>query len=330
MQRKALIACCCVALATGVTPANAREKIPADYEVGHFFATPSTAKGQRLRLVVDTGGGGAAGLYPLWKKNIEKADIAVTPCGEGEDQVEVAHLAPSVWRGLPVIPGRPCDATALLIDGGSIAGEDGQLGAGYLPHFIWTFDYPDQALWLEDNNWKPSNGMRKVPLGFMENDTGDKLTGFPRVTLTIAGEPIDLLLDTGATAGPTEAGIKATGIDTAGGVGVTSYITTSVLERWHREHPLWRVVENGDHLLGLKARLIEVPKVEIAGWSIGPLWFTERPDRNFGQDFMSRWMDQEIVGAAGANLWQHFVMTLDYPRDAAWLACADCIDVHSK
>jgi hypothetical protein len=78
------------------------------------------------------------------------------------------------------------------------------------------------------------------------------------------------------------------------------------------------VIEHGDGIAG--GRLIEVPEVEIAGWRIGPVWFTERQDASFVG--MSRYTDQPVTGAAGGNIFQHFRMTLDYPAGVAWFACA--------
>ena len=112
-------------------------------------------------------------------------------------------------------------------------------------------------------------------------------------------------------------------IPTVNGYGVASYITRSVLERWHKAHPGWRVVDGGDDLLSPKpaSRMIEVPDVEIGGWSVGPVWFTERPDRNFGIKGMSRYMDRAVTGAVGGNVFEHFVMAIDYPHATAWFRC---------
>src|SRR6202012_3180536 len=138
------------------------------------------------------------------------------------------------------------------------------------------------------------------------------------------GIPINMLLDTGATAHPTAAGKAAAGTETeADGTGVTSYITPRMFDIWHKKHPGWRVVESGDDLLGAQfsARLIEVPKVQIAGWSIGPIWFTERPNKAFHK-MMARIMDETPEGAGGGNMLSHFSMTIDYTRAKAWFTCA--------
>ncbi|WDS35377.1 hypothetical protein [Pseudoxanthomonas sp.] len=325
MERVFLAVGCCIALSVSASPATAHEKLAADYEAGHFFITLNSSEGQRLRLVVDSGGGGGIGRFILTPAAVVREHLATRTCGTGDEASIVVDLPAPKWKGLPVVEHRGCDAMALVPDGYTELGDaDGNLGAGYLPHFTWTFDYPAKTLWRESSNWKAASQLRPLHMSFPKNAAGDRWSGLPRITLNIAGQPLDFLLDTGATAKPTPAGLEASHIDTARGIGVTSYITTSMLERWHREHQTWRLVDKGDALMD-GMRIIEVPSVEIAGWSVGPLWFTERPDGAFDEHTgISQYMDGPVVGAAGANLWQNFVMTLDYSHDTAWLACADC------
>jgi len=160
-----------------------------------------------------------------------------------------------------------------------------------------------------------------VPLGFRHDDDGHR-AGFPRVSIRVDGQSLDLLLDTGASSYPTAAAVKVSGTPTVRGEGVTSYITSSVFERWHAAHPDWRIVEHADDKVAAKplGRIIEVPEVEIAGWTVGPVWFTEQPDRAF-HVFMAQFMDKPTEGAAGGNLFQHFVMTLDYAHQSAYFRC---------
>jgi hypothetical protein len=72
--------------------------------------------------------------------------------------------------------------------------------------------------------------------------------------------------------------------------------------------------------------MIEVPEVIIAGYKVGPVWFTHRENRNF-HDFMSSFMDARVDGALGGNAFRHFIMTVDYPGAAAYFRCiAGCRD----
>lgn len=302
----------------GTTP---RQLVPTTYEAGHFYAMGTTVEGKTLRLLVDSGGAGGSGLYVVDPNAVARLGLKSSRCildGEKLDVVTTISFLPG--KGWPKSGDTPCAATALVVQGiGKSSRADGIIGAGYMPRHTWTFDYPAKKLWLEPADWKPRAGMHRITLGYQHNSAGGWATGFARLRVHVAGQPVDLLLDTGATGKPT----AATHAPTVEGFGVTSYITTHVLEQWHRQHPDWRVVEAGDDLFGSRnaTRTIEVPSLQVAGWIIGPVWFTERANGNFDEG-LSSYTDKQVQGAAGANIFRHFVMTIDYPHGAAWFACA--------
>lgn len=306
-----------VALGTRTSPTI----IPTHYEAGHFFATPTTKAGQPLRLLVDTGGGGTGGMYWLSDTAVARLKLHTSTCSVRGHSLTVA-TAPvfQPGGGLPAGIG-PCGGR-LMVNPGPYD-YDGQLGAPYLGSRVWTFDYPAQQLRIESSGWRPDPAAHSTPLGFQKNDAGAVVRYYPRIVVRVDGQPLDLLLDTGATAVPTAQGAKASGIPTVDGIGVASYITTTTLERWHRAHPDWTLVEQGDAAMAprFNARIIKVPALEIAGWSIGPVWFTERPDAAF-HGMMAEIMDKPPEGAIGGNALDHFLMTVDYPHAAAWFTCA--------
>lgn len=320
MKRFGLIG---MALAIVSTMASAQERseVPTVYEAGHFYATPTLVDGRSLRLLVDTGGGGAKGWFVLHQATVTRLSLPTERCPLGDESLNVVSpFDGHEHHGLPIRNDTPC-GQALVIPDSRLSHEDGQLGAGYLPGHSWTFDYPARKLWLESMHWQPAKDMHRVALGFPRGAQGVLMSGFPRIPIRVDGETVNLLLDTGATAQPTIAG-KVAGTEIApNGIGVTSYITTRQLERWHHAHPDWRIVDHGDDL-GVDARLIEVPRIEVGGWTIGPVWFTERPNEAFELPAgMSKYMDGVVSGALGANVFRHFVMTIDYPAEAAWFAC---------
>lgn len=312
----------------GVAPARA-QVLPTVYEAGHFYAVPETADGQKLKLVVDTGGGGGTvRLYWITTQAAKRLHLKIHTCKLDDDSVTVADLPkykPSL--GLPPPVSSPCGKVVMIQDVSQDpywnVRDDGQFSGSYLySQGIWSFDYPDKRLTLQGHSWRPDSSAHATQLGFKRDSHGRVLYGYARIVIGVDGKPLDMLLDTGATARPTVEGEQTSRPPTVNGTGVTSYITSSMFNRWHQAHPDWRVVANGDGLLGPKRtmRLIEVPKVEIAGWSLGPIWFTERPDPPF-HEMMSSMMDRQIEGSAGANVFQHFVMTLDYPHETAWFRC---------
>jgi hypothetical protein len=94
-------------------------------------------------------------------------------------------------------------------------------------------------------------------------------------------------------------------------VRATSFITANVFEKWRKRHPEWRVIEGAEKRSG--EAIIEVPKIVVGGYTVGPVWFTRRADRNF-HEYMSQWMDKRIEGALGGNALCHFRVSVDYPR----------------
>jgi hypothetical protein len=310
--------------AHATTATHPAHVIPTVYEAGHFYADPKTIEGQKLRLVVDTGGGGGAGMYWITKSAARRLGLKVRTCKVGDASISVASVPdykPGEGLPPPLESRSPCGNT-LIVGPKHYSDGDGQLGAGYLPGRVWTFNYPDRRFIVEGSSWQPNPRAHATKLGFMRSAKGEIATGFARVAIVVAGHTINMLLDTGATAHPTKAGKEASEIPTVNGEGVTSYIVHSIFERWHKQHPAWRVIKNGDDLLGPKhqTRIIEVPKVQIAGWTVGPVWFTERPDANFHK-FMGQWMDKKPDGAVGGNVFRHFVMTIDYPDAVAYFRC---------
>ena len=311
------IALFAAALLVGATSA---QTIPTHYEAGHFYATPQTTNGSSLRLLVDTGGGGAAGMYWLSAEAVQRLGLQTGMCAVGGESLTVA--TPPAYKPGQELPATLGPCPGKLMVNPQPHSDDGQLGAAYLGNRVWTFDYPQRRLVVEAADWQADPAAHRTPLGFQMDDGGKVVQHFPRIVVRVDGKPLNMLLDTGATAHPTVRGKRASGTETVHGFGVTSYITTGMLERWHKAHPGWTVVEDGDDLFAprFKARLIEVPALEIAGWTVGPVWFTERPDQAF-LGMMASIMDEPPEGAIGANVLDHFSMTVDYPNAAAWFLC---------
>jgi hypothetical protein len=134
----------------------------------------------------------------------------------------------------------------------------------------------------------------------------------PRIKVVVAGDTIDMLLDTGATSELNPVAVAAMG----GGPSTraSAFAAARLWDGWRKSHPSWRVVPSGE--LTMKADLIEVPTVTIAGYDVGPVWFAKRPDRVF-DGMMRQVMDKPILASVGGPALKYFKITMDYPNQRA-------------
>ncbi len=299
--------------------------LPARFEAGRVFVVPRTRDGQELRLYTDTGGG----LF-LDERAVERLKLATTAAPAGSDAPPGAKLA-SLPRFAPgfAIPAPLGNGGSLFVVPAARAEKqakegidgDGMLGEAWFAGRVWTWDYPGRRLVVNGAGWTRASGTKRVVLGFKTSADGKRETNFPRMRIRVDGKPIDVLLDTGATTVLTPHAMKALNDDLPA-ERATSMIVDEQFQAWRKRHPDWRVIDDAQQ--GSHAAMIEVPEVEIAGYRIGPVWFTWRPDANFHK-FMSGFMDRQVEGAIGGNALEHFVMTIDYPDAAAYFECTrDC------
>jgi len=317
LQRRSMLArmisACAVVLSSATHAADKPAlpyRLPATLVANRFFVQPVTDTGKALHLFTDTGGGllftpptaEALGI------EVKKPEKPGDPAGEIAwptfgDQAWIP--APAQLDGkLPVLIPPPNQGLDL---GG------GMLGAPWFADRCWEFDYPAGTLTLLPNGKLPKVAIgHQVKLGFQAED-GKHTTHFPRITVRIDGEPLELLFDTGATSALTPEAL-ATIADGGAATRGSSFITTSTAKRWRERHPDWLVIEKGEQ--GTKMDLVRAADVEVGGYSTGPVWFAVRPDDNFGK-WMSQWMDQPIVGALGGNALRGFRVTVDYLSETA-------------
>jgi hypothetical protein len=196
-----------------------------------------------------------------------------------------------------------------FIDGNA---SDGILGGRWFDGSTWTWDYAKGKLLWRSSNDVYVEPLHTVALGF-QRSRGAHATGFPRIGAVVDGQRLNFLLDTGAhtlvnALAVTQWHFPATPF-------ATSFIERSIFDRWHKAHPEWPYVADGE--IATHAPMIRVPEVEIAGYAVGPAWFTARPDKNFAT-FMSQFMDEPVVGAIGGSVLHFFRLTVDYTGERAY------------
>lgn len=264
--------------------------IDSEFVAGRFLVHVPLPDGTRIRLLADTGGG----------LTVAPDVVAALP------RVPHAHDPGLYGVRLPLDPpvAVGSDVAFLLPPRNDY---DGVLGACWFADRVWVFDYVAGRLEVLDRS--PVCG--PIAVGFPCRD-GVRSAHYPRVEVTIDHDPLQLLLDTGATVALTDAGLQALGAGPRHRA--SSFIVSSVLDDWRTRHPDWPFIESAGRFD--TADLIRVPSIGIGDTELGPVWFERRPDTNF-HDCMSQWTDRRIDGALGGNAFAGRRLTIDYPRATA-------------
>lgn len=287
--------------------------LPVKYASDRFYVVAVTVVGDTLLFYTDTGGGANM----IYEGAVDRLGVETERLDIGNDSVEVVSMPPlSKESAIPSPSALPPFGDRLLVRKAPehSASSDGFLGRTWFAGRVWEFDYPQQSLGLVTSlGHLTAPRSRRVALGFQTDSTGNRTTYFPRIRVHVEGDSFDLLFDTGATVHLTEGALDQ--LDDEGpSVRGTSFIVESVFERWRQHHPDWQVIEHADGMLDMP--MIKVPEILIGGYTVGPVWFTMRPDRNF-HDYMSQWMDRRVDGALGGSALRYFRVIVDYPNAVA-------------
>lgn len=290
--------------------------IPTQFRENMFYACPVAESGVRLKFYTDSGGG-----VLIYRSVVDGLHLPVLHAevdGKNADEVVLPPLRkdgaiPSPLGSKGKLFVLPDDQRLPIFD----ADMSGLLGQQWFADRIWTWNYTNRQLLLRTEDDLPKvSAEHKASLGFKTNQRGkrDPSLSFARIETTVDGEKIDLLFDTGASTMLTRQALEAIHVGHAA-LRATSFIAKSIFERWHSRHSDWKVIENAEEHTG--ASMIQVPSVDIGGYTVGPVWFTERPDKNFTQ-WMSQWMDKTVYGALGGSALQYVRVTVDYPNATAY------------
>jgi hypothetical protein len=286
--------------------------LPVKFAAHRFLVQPRTTDGATLTLLTDTGGG----LF-ISAAAVERLKLDVRQVESQGETISAARL-PAFTPDAAIPPLEALDGRLPVMPTSEVSvfeAIDGMLGQAWFKDRVWTFDYPGQKLWWRAHGDLPAHERRhQVPLGFPTSSGGERATSFPRIQVRIDGAVIDLLFDTGATIKLTDAAAAALA-DGGPRERATSFIGSTTFDGWRARHPDWRVIDKADANVR-EEPMIEVPAVEVAGFTVGPVWFTRRADKNF-HEWMSSMMDRRVDGALGGSALRYFRVTVDYPRALA-------------
>ncbi|AGC46760.1 hypothetical protein MYSTI_05482 [Myxococcus stipitatus DSM 14675] len=293
-------------------PSGGGVSLPVLFNDNLFIVQPTTREGMTLALFTATGGGLFIQQESATQLGLERTSKDLTGAG-ATDWVRLPDFQPGAWIPAPEMGEGLLPVAPMPIQEGTFG--DGVLGSPWFSGRVWTFDYPGEKLWLRAAGDLPVVEARhRVSLGFRSAYARDAAPQHPRIQVRVDGEVLDLVLDTGSVVWLSESARKALADERTTGR-AASVISHSLYERWHQRHPDWRVIEEGDaNVPG--AVLIEVPRIELAGHEVGPVWFATRHDETFTQ-YSELFMDKPVAGALGGNALKFFRVTLDYVQAVA-------------
>ncbi len=290
--------------------------LPAKYVEHRFVVQPVTRDGLKLSLFTDSAGG-----LLLFEDVAKRLHLAAAPAPNtdpSEGSFKIVSLPPFRPEAaipsimLPLLPRAQALGTAgtksVLTD------SDGMLGQRWFAGRVWTFDYPGKRLlWRAPNDLPPHKKSQEVALHFQTDALGRRKNNFARFSVTVDGETIDFLFDTGATNILSPQALTAIG-DGGPADRATCFLTRSQYTVWRKRHPEWRALDPVQSLSG--SAMLEVPKITIADCTIGPVWFTVQPDRAF-HTYMAQWMDKPVEGAIGGSALKYLRVSVDWPNALA-------------
>jgi len=291
------------------------QALPARFEHDRVFLEATAPDGKPVRLYTDTGGG-----FNTIATSVAER-YSLEPAGQFESDEEkgelVAFPAFLIDAGIPRPSQDPWMRGNLVVVPDNALETQGFLGTRWFAERIWQFDYGRKTLRRLDS-FEPTARYVTLALGFKHDADGKRSLNFPRLTVAIDGQPLEVLLDTGATGELTEHSAAVYGLPVGSRV-AASYVTELHFKHWQSRHPDWRVVEQAEAVTGTAFPMIEVPVVDFGGVRVGPVWFSQRPDPIFHQ-WMSQMMDRQIDGAIGGSALKYLEIVIDYPNAKVHIA----------
>lgn len=295
----------CLAAGSAVSlAAQTPRVIPTRYVADRFFAAPVSQQGDTILMLMDTGGGN------VFVSTSELARMGITPKFLGVEQRDSFFTGGAFPKfrddaSIPAPLGTP-RGQIFGIGTGSISelGGGGMVGHNWFAGRVWVLDYPNhRAAYYETPPSPKPFGPHTIPMTLKKPLTRDD----PRIQVVVDGDTVEMLLDTGATTELSPEAIVAEGAGPA--VRAGAFAAARLWDKWHAKHPEWTVVPKGE--VYSKADVIRVPSVSIAGYDVGPIWFSKRPDTVY-DGMMKALMDKPILASIGGAAFRPFKLTLDY------------------
>ncbi|MDB5069372.1 MAG: hypothetical protein JWM87_483 [Candidatus Eremiobacteraeota bacterium] len=292
-------------------PEPARSRLPGTVAGNVVILTPEDESHRQIRILVDSGG------YDLIESDAAtRLGLSRTEIELGGNKRETAAFprwnppspeAPATTRWLIARPGALHDGFAPAIDA--------TFGPSWMLDHPIAVDYPHETIQSVSAPYAGTPVPLTVGVGRASIPSLPP-TALVTIDVTIAGEPLTLLLDTGATARVRDP-VKRLMPDKEP-VHQVCLIEMQVLERWRRAHPAWTYAEAAFDVAGDKegaaSPAILVPELRIANQLALPTWFIARRDASTFAT-VSKQMRRTVVGDLGGDALRRWRVTFDLKNE---------------
>lgn len=185
------------------------------------------------------------------------------------------------------------------------------IGQYFFIDHSWTFDYPNGKIYI-NTPLSPDGAYKNMQhVGFKKDGAGRKIAGLPSIKIEVDGQELDVLFDTGSSLLLSKSAQAELNTDKKTIAG--SFIAKSVFDKWHKQHPDWRIIEKGD-ITG--AALIQVPAITVGATTTGPEWFAMREDSDWPADMITS-ANTKVQGTVGGGLLKDYKVIIDYNSELA-------------
>jgi len=191
---------------------------------------------------------------------------------------------------------------------------DGTLSFGRFAAQTITIDFPNKTVTLDESHPGGDRVTMTVGLG-SRPAPGLVPSAFALVPVTIDGERIMMLLDTGTDVAIDAANRKS--FDDAAATRSLPLITTDLFERLHARHAGWSVLAGAARMAEAKGpvTLLRVPELRIGTHRAPPTWFAVREDAETYTN-LTRMFGTKVEGDLGGEALRAWRVTIDVPHEA--------------
>jgi hypothetical protein len=267
------------------------------------FLFPSSSE-PSLKLRLDTGGYDLVSAAAARRLHLKEGTVHLT----SGDRSTFELPQPSALSSDALLQARPGALESTFVEP-----VDGTLSFGRFAAQTLTIDFPKKAVALGES--QPGGDRVAMTVGLGPRPApGLAPTAFALVPVTIDGERIMMLLDTG-----TDVAIDAADrnrFDDAAATRSLPLITTGLFERLHARHADWRVLAGSAHMAETKAavKLLRVPEFLIGTHRAPPTWFAVREDAETYTN-LTRMFKTKVDGDLGGEALRAWRITIDVPHE---------------